>query len=78
MPETQHVIAYNCHGMTVFVTPVENALHYLLIPVEALFIVLSILAAAMAVLTAADVRIDVEVHAEDVSNKGPTRERERD
>src|SRR5260370_33418132 len=49
MPETQHVIAYNCHGMTGFISHLENAMLHWLIPVEGLFIFLSILAAAMAV-----------------------------
>lgn len=70
MPETQHVIAYNCHGMTVFVTPFENVLHYLLIPLGGLFTLLSIFAGAMVVLTIANVRIDVQIHVEDTSNKG--------
>jgi hypothetical protein len=61
VPETQHVIAYNCHGMTVFITPLENALRHWLIPVEGLFIFLSMLAAAMMVLANAKVRIDVQV-----------------
>ena len=56
MPETQHVIAYSCHGMTVYISPLENAMLHWLIPVEGLFIFLSMLAAAMVVLAAAKVR----------------------
>ena len=78
MPETQHVIAYNCHGMTVFISPFENAMRYWLIPVEGLFILLSLLAAAMVVLAAAKVRIDVQVHRSDASSRSPHRERARD
>jgi hypothetical protein len=78
MPETQHVIAYNCHGMTVFISHLENAMLHWLIPVEGLFIFLSILAAAMVVLAAANVRIDVQIHLADASGKSPDREGGRD
>jgi hypothetical protein len=78
MPETQHVIAYNCHGMTVFISHLENAMLHWLIPVEALFIVLSMLAAAMVVLAAAKVRIDVQIHRSDASSRSPHREGGRD
>jgi hypothetical protein len=78
VPETQHVIAYNCHGMTVFITPLENALRHWLIPVEGLFILLSMLAAAMVVLAAANVRIDVQIHHADSSSKSLHREGGRD
>ena len=78
MPETQHVIAYNCHGMTVFISPFENAMRYWLIPVEGLFIFLSLLAAAMVVLAAAKVRIDVQIHRSDASSRSPHRESARD
>src|SRR5260370_14603664 len=54
MPETQHVVGYNCHGMTVFITHLENAMLHWLIPVEGLFIVLSMLAAAHSSQTAHD------------------------
>src|SRR5436309_13296258 len=73
MPETQHVIAYNCHGMTVFISPVENAMRHWLIPVEGLFILLSLLAAAMVVLAAAKVRIDVKIDVADVSRESSHR-----
>jgi hypothetical protein len=65
MPETQHVVRYNCHGMTVFISHLENAMLHWLIPILLLFILLSMLAAAMAVLAAADVRIDVRIRRED-------------
>jgi hypothetical protein len=78
MPETQHVIAYNCHGMTVFITHLENAMLHWLIPVEGLFIVLSMLTAAMVVLAAAKVRIDVKIHLADASSRSPDREGGRD
>ena len=78
MPETQHVVAYNCHGMTVFITHLEKAMLHWLIPVEGLFIVLSMLAAAMVVLAAAKVRIDVHIHLADASSRSPDREGGRD
>ena len=78
MPETQHVIAYNCHGMTVFISHLENAMLHWLIPVEGLFIFLSMLAAAMVVLAAAKVRIDVQTHRSDASSRSPHREGGRD
>ena len=78
MPETQHVIAYNCHGMTVFISHLENAMLHWLIPVEGLFIFLSMLAAAMVVLAAAKVRIDVQIHRSDASSRSSHREGGRD
>ena len=78
MAETQHVIAYNCHGMTVFISHLENAMLHWLIPLEGLFIFLSMLAAAMVVLAGAKVRIDVQIHRSDASSRGPHREGGRD
>lgn len=77
-PETQHVIAFNCHGMAVFISPFENALRHWLIPVSGLFTFLSLLAAVMVVLAAAKVRIDVQVHHSDQSSRSPDREGNRD
>ena len=74
MPATQHVIAYSCHGMIVFISPLENAMLDWLIPVEGLFIFLSLLAAAMVVLAAAKVRIDVQIHHADASSRSQYRE----
>ena len=78
IPETQHVIAYNCHGTTVFISHLENAMLHWLIPVEGLFIFLSLLAAAMVVLGATNVRIDVQIHRADASSRSPHREGGRD
>jgi len=78
MPETQHVIAYSCHGMTVFISHLEDAMLHWLIPVLGLFIFLSMLAAAMVVLAAATVRIDVQIHHAEASSRSPHREGERD
>ena len=47
MPETQHVIPYNYHGMTVFISPLEDAMRDWLIPIGGVFIFLSLVAAAM-------------------------------
>lgn len=47
VPATQHVNAYSCHGMTVYISHFENALLHWLGPVGALFIFLSLCAAAM-------------------------------
>jgi hypothetical protein len=69
MPETRHVIAYNCHGMTVFISHLEDELLHWLIPVLGLFIFLSLVAAAMAVLAAANVRIDVQIQRSDTADK---------
>jgi hypothetical protein len=49
VPQTQHVIPYNCHGMKVFISPSEDAMLHWLIPMELLFIVLSLITAAMVV-----------------------------
>ena len=78
MPETQHVIPYNCHGMTVFISHLENAMLHWLIPLECLFIFLSLVAAAMVVLAHAKVRIDVQIHHADASSKSPRRDVGRD
>ena len=78
MPETQHVIAYNCHGMTVFISHLENAMLHWLIPLLGLFIFLSLVAAAMVVLAAVNVRIDVQIHHTEASSRSPRREGGRD
>jgi hypothetical protein len=76
--ETQHVIAYNCHGMTVYISPLQDAMLHWLVPVEGLFIFLSMLAAALVVLAAANVRIDVRINHADASNRSSHREDGRD
>jgi len=78
MPETQHIVTYNCHGMTVFISPLESAMLHWLIPIESLFIFLSLLAAAIAVLAAAKVRIKVQVQLSDGSSTSRCREGGRD
>ena len=77
VPETQHLIAYNCHGMTVFISPLENAMRYWLIPLGGLFIFLSLLAAVIVVLSTAKVQIDVQIHVADESNRNLHRQDRR-
>ena len=73
MPETQHVIPYNYHGMTVFISPLEDALRHWLIPIGGVFILLSLVAGVMVFVAAAKVRIDVQIHVTDASGKSPPR-----
>jgi len=68
MPATQNVIAYNCHGMKVFISPLQEGMLHWLIPLGLLFIVLMVLAAAGAILTAPNVRINVQVQINDISD----------
>jgi hypothetical protein len=78
VPSLQQVISYNCHGMTVFISPLEDALLRWLIPLEGMFIVLSVVAAAMVLLATAKIRIDVQVHVTGASSGSPPRAGERD
>jgi len=63
--------------MTVFISHLQEAMLHWLIPVLGLFIFLSLLAAAMVVLAATNVRIDVQICHADESSKSPHREGER-
>ena len=58
VPETQHVIPHNCHGMTVYISSVQESLLHWLFPV---FLLLSLMTAATALLTIVKVRINVEI-----------------
>ena len=49
VPQTQHVIPYNCHGMKVFISPSQDARLHWLVPMGLLCIVLSLAAATMVV-----------------------------
>jgi hypothetical protein len=49
VPAAQHVIPYSCHGMTVFISPLQDAMLHWLVPIGLLFILLSFVAAAMVV-----------------------------
>jgi len=53
VPQAQHVIPYNCHGMRVFISPLQDAMLHWLGPIGLLFILLSLVAAAMLVQAAA-------------------------
>lgn len=64
--------------MTVYISSLEDALLHWLIPILVLFIFLSILAAAMVFLAAANVRIDVQIKRADASSRSPHHEGGRD
>ncbi len=72
-PATGHVVAYSCHGMTVFISGFEQWLFAWLLPVESLFIFLTVVTAVLALLSSAKVRIDVQVHVTDTSGQGGNR-----
>jgi len=72
-PETQHVTAYSCHGMTVFISDLESALLHWIIPIGGvLFILLGILAGAAAVLSMSSIQVDVKIKVGDASGEAPT------
>ena len=75
VPETQHVIAYNCHGMTVFLSPFQEAMRHWLIP---LFVFLSLVTGAMLLLARVKVRINVQIHRTDSSSGTAHREKAGD
>ena len=62
IPETQHVLPYNCHGMTVFISEAQASLLHWLFPVFAL---LSLITAVTALLALVKVRISVQVQVTD-------------
>ena len=67
-PETHHVTAYSCHGMTVFISDLEGALLHWVIPIGGVFcIVLGILAGGAALLSMASVQVDVKIKVLDES-----------
>lgn len=67
-PETHHVTAYSCHGMTVFISDLESAMLHWVIPIGGVvFILLGILAGVAAVLSMARIRIDVKITDVDTS-----------
>ena len=71
MPEAKHVIAYSCHGMTVFISPLQQAMRDWLIPAEMVFLFLSLITAAIVFLGSTSVRIDVHVRITDTSTGIP-------
>jgi hypothetical protein len=74
MPETQHVIPYNCHGMTVYISAIQDSLLHWLFPV---FMFLSLITAVMALLAMVKVRINVQVNVNDTSDRTPDHEARR-
>lgn len=71
VPQTQHVIAYNCHGMTVFISPLQDALRLWLIPV---FILFGVAAVAMLLRAFVKVRVTVRVEHTRAADGSPDRE----
>jgi len=64
--KTNHVNAYHCHGMTVFISDLENAMLHWIVPIGGVvFILLGILAGLAAVLSMASVRVDVNIKGVD-------------
>jgi hypothetical protein len=61
VPQTRHVIPYSCHGMTVYISPLQQALRDWLIPVGMLFMLLAMAAGFMVVLSHAKVSVDVRI-----------------
>lgn len=75
-PATQHVTAYSCHGMTVFISDLESALLHWIIPIGGvLFILLGILAGVAAVLSMSSIQVDVKIKVMDASCEDSSRER---
>ena len=62
-----HAIPYSCHGMTVFISSFEQAMLEWLIPIGGLFVLLTVIAAAMVALASVKVRIDVRIRHRDGS-----------
>jgi len=60
-PETGHVIPYNCHGMTVFISPLQDAMKTWLMPLFIVLVFAALVAAAFAVLAHAKLQVDVRV-----------------
>ena len=68
-PATQHDIAYNFHGATVYISHLENALRHWLIPIGGLFIFLGLLAALGALIASGQIRIKVSADVTDPSKQ---------
>src|SRR5512140_2697360 len=49
VPAAQHVIPYNCHGMKVFISPLQDAMLHWLVPIGSLSILLGFVAGAVVV-----------------------------
>jgi len=61
MADTQHQVAYGCHGMTVYISQLESAMRDWLIPLGGLFIFFSLLAAVRIAIAAGAVKIKVSL-----------------
>ena len=70
--DAQHTIAYSCHGLTVFMSSLEEALHQWLIPAGLLFTALSVIAATMVALSTVKVKFKVEVRITDAPESQDT------
>lgn len=57
---TQHVIPYNCHGMRVYISPLQNAMRTWVLPVEVLVVLLCLCAALVLFLSTARAGLTVE------------------
>ena len=62
-PADQHVVPYNCHGMTVFISPLDETMLHWLIPVFVLFALLGVLAGVLAF-------VRVKVHVDTKVKRG--------
>ena len=67
VPETEHVLPYNCHGMTVFISETQALLLHWLFPIFAL---LSLVAVVMTFLALVKVRISVKIRRSDARQSG--------
>ena len=73
VPETQQVIPHNCHGMTVFISNVQDSLLHWLFPA---FVLLSLITVAMALSAVLKVRVDIQVKIKDTARRSPESDRE--
>jgi len=62
VPETQQVVPYNCHGMTVFISQAQVWLLHWLFPIFALFSLITVITALLALVK---LRISVQVQVTD-------------
>jgi len=70
VPETQQVVPYNCHGMTVFISETQVSLLHWLFPIFALF---SLITVITALLTLVRLRISVQVQVTNTPRPGSER-----
>lgn len=70
-PDGQYIVAYSCHGMTVFISPAQEAMREWLIPLGMLFVLLSLVAGAMVLLARAKVHVDVQIEHAGFPGRSP-------